>query len=237
MAPGASLINLRVLDANGESSDSTVISAIQTAIQLKSKYNIRVINLSLGRPPFESYTLDPLCQAVEAAWKAGIVVVVAAGNDGRVNTANNMGYGTINSPANDPYALTVGAMKTLATYSRTDDLMASYSSKGPSLIDNTAKPDIVAPGNLVVSALSSATATLAATSSELYPGGLLQLLGQCYNAIWLLLFTQRHEHGRSRHERRRGRPAAGTTESDPGPSEGSAYADLVQDLPVIKHSH
>jgi serine protease AprX len=55
------------LDANGESSESTVISAIQTAIQLKSKYNIRVINLSLGRPPFESYTLDPLCQAVEAA--------------------------------------------------------------------------------------------------------------------------------------------------------------------------
>jgi serine protease AprX len=43
---------------------------------------IRVINLSLGRPVFESYTQDPLCQAVEAAWNAGMVVVVAVGNDG-----------------------------------------------------------------------------------------------------------------------------------------------------------
>ena len=60
--------------------DSAVIAAIQRAIALKSTYNIRVINLSLGRPVFESYTVDPLCQAVESAWKAGIVVVVAAGN-------------------------------------------------------------------------------------------------------------------------------------------------------------
>ncbi len=51
-----------------------VIAAIQRAIALKQTYNIRVINLSLGRPIYESYTLDPLCQAVEAAWKAGIVV-------------------------------------------------------------------------------------------------------------------------------------------------------------------
>ncbi len=149
IAPGANLINLRVLDANGESSDSMVISAIEAAINLKSTYNIRVINLSLGRPVFESYTQDPLCQAVESAWKAGIVVVVAAGNDGRVNVANNTGYGMINAPGNDPYVITVGAMKTLKTYTRNDDLMASYSSKGPSLIDNIAKPDIVAPGNMV----------------------------------------------------------------------------------------
>src|SRR5260370_3517533 len=43
----------------------------------------RSLNLSLGRPVYESYTLDPLCQAVEAAWNAGIVVVVAAGNSGQ----------------------------------------------------------------------------------------------------------------------------------------------------------
>ena len=70
------LINLRVLDQNGAGTDSQVIAAIDMAIQLKSKYNIRVINLSLGRPVYESYTVDPLCQAVEQAWKAGIVVVV-----------------------------------------------------------------------------------------------------------------------------------------------------------------
>ena len=161
MAPGANLINLRVLDQNGESTDSTIISAIDTAISLKKTYNIRVMNLSLGRPVFESYKLDPLCQAVEAAWKAGIVVVVAAGNEGRDNTAGNEGYGTITSPANDPFVITVGAMKSMGTYDRTDDLIASYSSKGPTLVDNIVKPDIVAPGNKIVSLLASPKVTLA----------------------------------------------------------------------------
>ncbi|HEY6988229.1 MAG TPA: S8 family serine peptidase, partial [Bryobacteraceae bacterium] len=78
IAPNVNLIDLRVLDENGEGSDSAVIAAIDEAIQLRDQYNIRVINLSLGRPVFESYQDDPLCQAVEAAWRAGIVVVVAA---------------------------------------------------------------------------------------------------------------------------------------------------------------
>ena len=109
VAPNANLIDLRVLDLNGASSDSVVIAAIQQAVQLKSKYNIRIINLSLGRPIYESCTRDPLCQAVEAAWKNGIVVVTAAGNLGR------NGYGTVLSPGNSPHAITVGAMKTEGT--------------------------------------------------------------------------------------------------------------------------
>jgi serine protease AprX len=160
MAPGVNLLNFRVLDQNGSSTDSIVIQAIDYAISLKSKYNIKVINLSVGRPVFESYKLDPLCQAVEAAWKAGIVVVVAAGNDGRLNVVGNYGYGTINSPGNDPYALTVGAMKTENTYDRADDQLASYSSKGPSLIDNVSKPDLVAPGNQIVSVMASPAAKI-----------------------------------------------------------------------------
>jgi serine protease AprX len=131
-----------------------VIAAIQTAIALKSKYNIRVINLSLGRQVYESYTLDPLCQAVEAAWKAGIVVVAAAGNQGRNDSAGTDGYGTIAAPGNDPYVITVGAMKTSGTPDRFDDEIASYSSKGPTAVDHVVKPDIVAPGNKVISALS-----------------------------------------------------------------------------------
>ena len=83
VAEGVSLIDLQVLNSTGAGTDSSVIAAIQEAIALKSKYNIKVINLSLGRPVFESYKLDPLCQAVESAWKAGITVVVAAGNYGR----------------------------------------------------------------------------------------------------------------------------------------------------------
>jgi serine protease AprX len=154
IAPNVTLVDLRVLDQNGSATDSMIISAIQQAIALKSKYNIRVMNLSLGRPVYESYTQDPLCQAVEAAWKAGIVVVVAAGNDGRDNSLGTNGYGTITAPGNDPYVITVGAMKTNGTASRGDDTIASYSSKGPTLIDHIVKPDLVAPGNRVVSDLA-----------------------------------------------------------------------------------
>src|SRR5207247_831557 len=123
-------------------------------ISLKSRYNSLVINLSFGRQGFESYTLDPLCQAVEAAWNAGIVVVAAAGNQGRNDSAATEGYGTIAAPGNDPYVITVGAMKTANTSSRNDDTIASYSSKGPTAYDFVVKPDIVAPGNQVVSTLA-----------------------------------------------------------------------------------
>src|SRR5205823_693049 len=58
VAPGANIVDLRVLDANGSGTDSAVIAAIQRAIALKSQYNIRVINLSLGRGVYESYKLD-----------------------------------------------------------------------------------------------------------------------------------------------------------------------------------
>src|SRR5262249_18371642 len=146
--------NLRALDSTGSGSDSSVIAAIQAAIQLKSQYNIRVINLSLGRPAFESYTVDPLCQAAEAAWQAGIVFVAPARNNGRDNSQNTGGYGTIAAPWNDPYAITVGAMKTGGTADRSDDQIATYSSKGPTSIDHVVKPDLVAPGNKIISTLS-----------------------------------------------------------------------------------
>jgi serine protease AprX len=166
IADNASLINLRVLDQNGAGRDSAVIAAIEKAISLESKYNIRVINLSLGRAVYESYQLDPLCQAVEAAWKAGIVVVIAAGNEGRNDSAHTDGYGTIAAPGNDPFAITVGAMKPMGTPTRADDLIASYSSKGPTLLDHIVKPDIVAPGNLMISVLASSSATLVKASPK-----------------------------------------------------------------------
>src|SRR5207302_2331841 len=65
------------------------------------------------------------------------------------------GYGTIMAPANDPYVITVGAMKDMRTVSRSDDLIASYSSKGPTLLDHIVKPDIVAPGNRVISLIQA----------------------------------------------------------------------------------
>jgi serine protease AprX len=167
IAPGAHIVNLRVLDANGSATDSSVIAAINQAISLKSQYNIRVVNLSLGRGVFESYKLDPLCQAVEKAWKNGIVVVVAAGNNGRFLPTS--GYGTVTSPANDPYVLTVGSMKPMGTPERTDDLIASYSSKGPTMLDHIAKPDVVAPGNLLVSTETSNTTLYNTETSNQIP--------------------------------------------------------------------
>jgi len=148
---GVNLIDLRVLDGAGLGTDSMVIAAIQRAIALKSTYNIRIINMSLGRPVFGSYVSDPVCQAVEQAWRAGIVVVVAAGNYGRVSVSGSNGYGTVTVPGNDPFVITVGAMKTMGTASNTDDQIASYSSKGPTTYDHVVKPDLVAPGNLVKS--------------------------------------------------------------------------------------
>ena len=155
LAPNANIINLRVLDAQGNGRESEVIAAIDEAIALKQTYNIRIINLSLGHPIYESFMLDPLCQAAEAAWKAGITVVVAAGNMGR------SGYATINSPGNDPFVITVGAMNANYTPWRGDDKIASYSSKGPTAGDHIVKPDLVAPGNGIVSLLASRECTLA----------------------------------------------------------------------------
>jgi len=145
MAPNVNLINLRVLDQNGSGTDSQVIAAVEQAIALQSTYNIRVISMSLGRPVFESYTLDPVDQAVEQAWQAGIVVVVAAGNNGRYWPTQ--GFGTIGVPGNDPAVITVGATKTQNTATRVDDVVTSFSSKGPTAIDHVVKPDLVAPGN------------------------------------------------------------------------------------------
>jgi serine protease AprX len=88
-------------------------------------------------------------------------VVTAAGNYGRDNSRYTRGYGTIVSPGNDPYVITVGATKTNGTKSRLDDSIASYSAKGPTAVDHIVKPDLVAPGNGVISLLASPNCTLA----------------------------------------------------------------------------
>jgi serine protease AprX len=181
VADDVDFLNLKVLDKNGVGKDSNIIAAIQTAINLKSKYNVRIINLSLGRPVYESYKTDPLTQAVEAAWKAGIFVVVSAGNNGRDNSFGNSGYGTITSPGNDPYVITVGAMNTKGTRSISDDVPATYSSKGPSAIDHIVKPDLVAPGNQINSGLApySTLSYLPSTKVSLFE----------YQSVLSLLFS------------------------------------------------
>jgi serine protease AprX len=148
VAPGAMLINVRVLDSRGEGRASDVIAAIDWVIANRFKYNIRVINLSLGAPVMQSWRLDPLCQAVERAFRAGIVVVAAAGNQGKTADGKTL-FGGIVSPGNSPYAITVGALNTKQTPWRSDDVLATYSSRGPTRFDHVIKPDLIAPGNRI----------------------------------------------------------------------------------------
>ncbi|HTE17476.1 MAG TPA: S8 family serine peptidase, partial [Armatimonadota bacterium] len=150
VAPEVNLANLRVLDKNGSGTVANALAAIDWCIRNKAALNIRVINMSLGHAPGESYTTDPLCQASERAWQSGILVVCAAGNRGRKvanDKTSGAAYGTINSPGNDPYVLTVGAVNDFNTQGTGDDEIASFSSRGPSRLDHILKPDLVAPGN------------------------------------------------------------------------------------------
>ncbi len=79
----------------------------------------------------------------------GRTALWSSSNNGRYQPTE--GYGTITSPGNDPYVITVGATKPEETPTRVDDLMASYSSKGPTALVAVAKQDLVPPGKILVS--------------------------------------------------------------------------------------
>ena len=150
IAPAANLVNVRVLGADGTGLTSDAIAGIEWAIANKSKYNIRVINISFGHPVMEPSATDPLCEAVADAVASGIVVVASAGNSGK-SADGHVVLGSITSPGNSPLALTVGALNTFGTVKRNDDGVASYSSRGPTRFDLAVKPDVAAPGNTIVS--------------------------------------------------------------------------------------
>jgi serine protease AprX len=154
IAPGAHLVNVRVLGPNGSGLTSDVIAGIDWVIANRARYNIRVINLSLGHSVMEPVADDPLCEAVERAVHAGIVVVASAGNRGKTDDGRKI-LGGITSPGNSPYAITVGALNTWNTVSRSDDSVTTYSSRGPTRYDLAVKPDVVAPGNKIVSLKAS----------------------------------------------------------------------------------
>jgi serine protease AprX len=145
IAPGAHLVVLKVLDRAGQGRISNVIAAIDYAVSHRADLNIRVINMSVATVPTESVDLDPLAQATKAATDAGIVVVAAAGNNGRGRNGR-MQYGGITAPGNAPWVLTVGASSHQGTVDRTDDTIATFSSRGPTSVDRAAKPDLLAPG-------------------------------------------------------------------------------------------
>jgi serine protease AprX len=145
VAPQANIIGVKVLDGTGSGRSSAVMAGVLWAVAHKDEYNIRVLNLSIGSNPVAPADFDPIAKAVEFAWKNGVTVVCAAGNEGE------FGHGGILSPGNSPYVITVGATDTRQTATLADDAVTYYSSVGPTLWDEYAKPDLVAPGNRLIS--------------------------------------------------------------------------------------
>lgn len=148
-APEANLVGVKVLDKLGSGSLETVMSGVDWCIQYNEDNPFRkidIISMSLGSSPqhFGDDSNDPMVQIVNAAWDAGIVVCVAAGNEGPNS-------GTIASPGLSEKIITVGALDDMDTAdTRNDDDVADFSSRGPTIYGDK-KPDILAPGVNIVS--------------------------------------------------------------------------------------
>ncbi|WP_170182516.1 S8 family serine peptidase [Blastococcus colisei] len=142
MAPDARIVSIKVADALGHTDVSQAIAAIDWVVEHgdDNGLNVRVVNMSFGTDGVQSYHLDPLAYAAEQAWHKGIVVVVAVGNEG-------FGTGRVNNPATDPYVIAVGSNDAKGTADPADDVVSAFSNDG----DGTRNPDVVAPGERVVS--------------------------------------------------------------------------------------
>ena len=169
-APDANLISIKVSDDSGNATTLDAIYGLQFAVDHKSDYNIRVVNLSFRSMSAQSYTTDPLDAAVEQAWLHGITVVAAAGNLGSAPDA--VSY----APANDPYVITVGATNNQGSASTSDDVEASWSSRGVTQ-DGISKPDVLAPGAHIVTTLAPGSSFASACPTCVIGGSYFQLSG------------------------------------------------------------
>lgn len=141
MAPDARLISIKLADRSGAVDVSQVIAAIDWTVENKTRVgNIRVLNLSYGARSSLNPADDPLSWAAEMAWRAGIVVVASAGNDGQSTVG-------LASPAFNPWIIAVGATDTKNTATAGDDTVATFSNTGN---DKSRAPDVLAPGIGVV---------------------------------------------------------------------------------------
>ncbi len=151
VAPAARIVSVRVAGANGATDVSQVIAGISWVIEHAKDpgFNIKVLNLSFGTDSHQAYTEDPLAYAAEQAWLRGIVVVTSAGNGG-----TNLGH--LTDPAIDPFVLAVGASDNRGDTSPGNDIVASFSGRGP--VEPGRNPDLVAPGTHVQSLLAPGSA-------------------------------------------------------------------------------
>ena len=143
IAPSANVLNVRVSDDQGMSTEADVVAALQWLLLNKDVYAIRVVNMSLNSSVAQSYHSSPLSIAAEILWFSGIVVVVSAGNNGTAD---------LFPPANDPFVISVGATDDRGTLEKSDDIMADFSAHG---VDEAGKvkPELVAPGSDIVALL------------------------------------------------------------------------------------
>jgi serine protease AprX len=143
MAPDARIVSLKVGSADGGTDVAQVIAAIDWVVQHAhdSGLNIRVLNLSYGTNSTQDYADDPLAFAAEQAWKHGIVVVAAGGNDGYQKKKN---VPALADPAIDPFLLAIGSADTNGSQTLRDDQVPSFSpwpkKPGPRTVD------LIAPG-------------------------------------------------------------------------------------------
>lgn len=141
VAPDARIVSVKVANYNGTTDVSQVLAAIDWVVQHKTSgdLNIRVLNLSFGTDGTQDYRLDPLTYAAEVAWRAGIVVVAAGGNDG-------FGSARLNDPAYDPFVIAVGADNVNGNTGSGNDFVPDFSARG-----EVRKVDFVAPGRSIIS--------------------------------------------------------------------------------------
>jgi serine protease AprX len=143
--PEANLVSVKVLDREGQGNSSDALAGIQWIIDNKERFNIRVANLSIGTS--DAGSLDPLVRAVEAAWDAGIVMVIAAGNNGPSR-------GSITSPGTSRKVITVGAYDDGNCVDAFGASLVNFSGRGPTS-ECVVKPDVLATGCEVISCLSN----------------------------------------------------------------------------------
>jgi len=177
-APTAPIVSLDVMDDNGMALTSDVIAAADWILQNKAAYNIRVANFSLQSSTPATFTYDPLDQAVEKLWFSGVVVVASAGNYGDNGQPTTVGY----APGNDPFIITVGAADPNGTaWSAADDFAAPWSAYGYTL-DGFAKPDIGAPGRVLVGPVPSLSTMAREHPERLTAPGYMWMSGTSFSA-------------------------------------------------------
>lgn len=147
VAPDARIVSLKVATADGGVDVTQVIAAIDWVVQHRhdNGLNIRVLNLSYGTNSTQPAATDPLSYAVERAWKAGITVVVAAGNTGYQRGNNAPGLA---DPAYNPYVIGAGGYDPMGTATFHDDVVGNYSASSAGC-GSCKNPDFVAVGSHV----------------------------------------------------------------------------------------